>query len=222
MKFKYPTSIMIAAVVMVTVTIVLAGGCRTRKESSETNILIGEYITGYTSGQVARSAQLVIKFARPAVEPGKAGSQADEKVFAIKPSVEGVLSWADESTLTFTPVEKLSWGTEYTITVDIQMIFGKDARVREHVFTVFTPDKNFAVDVSGLQMTDGDNTTYRLAGEITTSDEFEAKEVEQIIVAVQDGNELDIDWDHRPDERKHIFTVRGIERTEEEGELLIK
>ncbi|MGM0668015.1 MAG: MG2 domain-containing protein, partial [Bacteroidota bacterium] len=217
MNLKLSIPAMIAVMI-----ILMTGGCKSKKEKADSTALVSEYITGYTSGQVSRSAEMVIKFASPVMDDGQQGEATDRKILEINPSLEGQLAWTDPSTLVFTPAAKLDWATEYEITIDLERIYGKDVKLSEHSFTVFTPEKSFAVDISGLKMADGDNTAYLLSGEINTSDEFDINEAENLLTATQKGNDLDIEWDHRPAERRHIFTVRGIKRAEEEGEVPVK
>ena len=215
LKLSYPAMI----IVMI---IIISGGCKPEKEQAKSPALVSEYITGYTSGQVSRSAELIIKFALPVAEAGQQETAADRNILETKPSLEGQLTWTDPSTLVFTPATRLDWNTEYEILIDLERIYGKDVKLREHKFTVFTPEKSFTIDISGLKMADGDNTSYLLSGEMNTSDQFDVKEAESILDAKQEGSDLSIEWDHRPAEREHIFTVKGIKRTEEEGEVLVE
>ena len=197
--------------------------CKSKKtDTGETDILASEYITGYTSGQISRSAQLLVKFTSPVMPGEQIGVAADKRIMDISPSVEGHLIWSDASTLVFTPEDKFEWGKKYNVKLNLDRIFDKKVKVKEYEFSVFTADKNFIVEISGLEMPDDDNTRYLLSGEITTSDEFETDEVETLMAATQKGADLVIDWDHQPEIRKHIFTVSGIRRAEEESEVKVK
>ncbi|MBN1386900.1 MAG: hypothetical protein JW965_00545 [Bacteroidales bacterium] len=218
MKLRSFFLIMLTALVMTWLN-----GCKQeRKQTTETAVLVSEYITGHTSGQISRSAQLLVKFTNPVVPDEQVGVAADKKFMDINPAVEGHLIWSDASTLVFTPENKFEWGKEYDVRINLERIFKERARVKEYSFSVFTPEKNFIVDISGLAMPDDDNTIYFLSGELTTSDEFDIQEVESLLTAIQNDDGLLIDWDHQPAIRKHNFTVRGIIRTEEESEVMIK
>jgi len=211
-------------IVLTAMIIICINGCKTeKKQITETDILVSEYITGYTSGQISRSAQLVVKFASPVVPEEQVGEDiADQKVMEISPSVEGKVVWADASTLVFTSENKFDWGKQYDIKVNLDRIYEEKVKIKEYSFAVFTPEKNFVVEISGLEMPDDDNTRYLLSGELITSDEFDESEVENILTASQQGIDLVVEWDHQPAIRKHIFTVKGIKRTEEEGEVVLK
>lgn len=202
--------------------ILMLGSCKpSADESARSDVLIGEYIDGFTSGPVSRSAQVVIKFASEAVSPEKAGTTADPSIMKINPAIDGDASWADASTLVFTPSGKLDWDTEYTVSLRLDKVPGIDAQIKEHSFSLHTPAKDFTVEIAGLEMKDEDNTIYNLSGEISTSDEFESEEAEKIISAVQDGKQLDIEWEHNTAERSHSFVVGNIQRRDEQGSVTV-
>ncbi len=222
-KFKQMKYTSFSPVSLFMVFIVLISGCQSGPdESYQSDVLIGEYIDGYTSGSVSRSSQVVIKFATAAVSGEKAGSAADESLLKIRPSIDGDISWADASTLVFTPAAKLDWDTEYNITLQLDKVFGDDVKIDEHKFSIRTAVKDFKVDVAGLEMRDDDNTLYNLSGEISTSDEFETREVEEILSCEQDGNKLETRWEHKPAGRSHKFLVKDIQRRDEQGSVLIR
>ena len=202
--------------------IMLISSCRRENNTIENDPLAGEYISGYTSGQISRSSQIIIKFTSAPVTEEEAGSLADPGIFSISPAAEGQLLWSDASSLVFTPSEKLEWGKVYKVKLRLDRIFKERVKARDFSFSVFTPDKDFTVDVSGLVMSDNDNTRYMLPGELNTSGEFDISEAEGIISAGQSGNDLEISWQHDPLQHKHKFTVSGIERGEEEREMVLR
>ncbi len=197
------------------------GGCKTgKKEALHDYALVSEYITGHTSGQVSRSARVVIKFASAVADEEDIEKPADKDIMDISPAVDGSLSWTGPSTLVFEPSHRLDWGKEYEISLDLDKIVpGK--KLKEYSFSIFTPEKSFAVSTGGLKMSNDDNTVYSLPGKINTSDEFEEEEAESILRATQEGKELTIDWDHNPSERNHTFEITGIERKQEESEVKV-
>lgn len=213
----------ISIIVLTALLMLCSGGCKTqKKESLHKDTLVGEYITGYTSGQVSRSAQIIIKFAGPVAGNEQDEAVPDSRAIDISPPVEGQAAWTDASTLTFIPSTKLDWGTEYRVKINLERIFREDVKIKDYSFTVFTPVKDFSVDIRGLKMQEDDNTLYNLSGEVSTSDEFDAGEVEELISARQSGKDLNILWEHQAANRKHIFTLEGIERKESEDKVLIK
>lgn len=200
--------------------IVLFASCNNNdNKSTEPDIRAQEYIVGYSSGTVKRNQAIIIKFTKPVIENEKVGTEADAKIFTLSPNTSGSLEWDDVNTLVFTPDELYKWGSEYKATIDLHALFGKDVSVNEFEFEFATLAKNFNVDINGLSLSNNTDNEYYIEGYISTSGEFDADEAESIISAVQEGKQLEIEWEHQSDGSGHGFTINGIIRAELSSEV---
>ncbi len=193
----------------------LFSSCKdTSDKSSEPDIRANEYIVGYTSGTIARNAEIIIKFTKPAIDEASVGTLADASILTISPQVGGTSEWHDVNTLIFTPEKSYAWGSEYNVNLNLLEIFGKDVTIKNFEFKILTPSKNFSVELNGLSLSDETENEYYIEGFIATSGEFAYEDAESIIKAQQEGRQLQVDWEHEEDGAGHTFLVRGVKREE--------
>lgn len=195
---------------------------KSEKGAIESDPLLNEYVSGYTSGPISRSSQIIIKFAKPAVDKDKVGSKIETGIIDINPSIDGEAIWDDVSTLVFNPNKKYDWATKYKVNLNLKKIFGKDVKLNDFELEVFTAEKNFRVEIYGLTISDDDEKIYSITGLINTTDEFEIDEIEKLLSASQEKNNLEIVYGHNPVDRKHGFTINNVVRSEEKSEVLIE
>jgi uncharacterized protein YfaS (alpha-2-macroglobulin family) len=172
------------------------------------------YIEEYSSGMVPVSAAFRIKLTSAVgstVEEKKAAIDLS-KLFTVTPSVKGECTYSD-GIFTFKPSENLDEGTEYKITFRLTEIIDVPAQYEEIKFNVFTLKRNFSVTVDGLKTNSAELAgLYSLHGEILTSVPLPETDIEKVIEAEQDGDDLTIQWQHRSGENRHLFSVRDIRR----------
>lgn len=199
---------------------ILVASCnRASRDSLTADIRINEYITGYTSGIITRNQDIIIKFANPVTGEDRVGSVADSRLLSFTPSVKGELQWSDASTLLFSPQDGFEWDTDYRVTLNLKAIIGEKVTVNEFNFKVSTVAKNFSIEVAGLSMADSGDHQYELKGVVNTSGAFDRGEAESVLYARQGKTALSIEWEHDQSMMKHSFTVKGITRVEEIGEV---
>ena len=196
--------------------VMILPSCKNRVSGGdEPDSRINEYVAGYTSGQISRDEDIIIKFARPAVAPEKIGSVAGTKIISVSPAISGSAVWTDNSTLVFTPEEEMEWDRVYEFEVMLEPLFGKDVAVKSFRFRVSTIAKNFKVEILGLSAAEEGAGDYYIEGSVFTSGRFDNEESESIITASQEGRQLAIDWEHDGETNYHVFFVRGIARGED-------
>lgn len=196
---------------------------RTHTPSSESGQVIhimnvdpgfSTYIEEYSSGIIPVNSSFRVKLT-PAVAnavENKKGHIDLPKFFSIDPSIKGECTFSDE-VFTFKPSENLKEGTEYKITFNLKNVMDVPQKYQELRFNVFTIKRNFSVSIEGLKTNSSEKADqYSLEGEILTSVPLEAKDVEQIIRAEQDGKKLEVQWDKNVNENRHLFSVKGIQR----------
>lgn len=172
------------------------------------------YVEEYSSGIVPVNSAFRVKLTTAvatAIEQKKSAINLQE-LFRISPSVQGECFY-DDGMFSFKPAENLKEGTEYQITFLLKSIIDVPVKYEQLKFNVFTLRRNFAVTAAGLKTVSSENeTNYTLQGEITTSVPLVPQEVEQVLSAEQDGNDLSIVWNHQPEKNLHQFIVSGIKR----------
>ncbi len=172
------------------------------------------YIEEYSSGIIPLNGSFQVKLS-PAVAStfeNKMGSVRFDNLFIVQPSVKGECTYAD-GTLVFKPKDNLEEGTEYIISLQLKDIVDVPAKLEVFKFNVFTLRRNFTVSVDGLKTSSAEKPNqYSLQGELLTSGLINPGELEKVIEAKQEGNTLPIEWEHRNEENRHLFSVKSIER----------
>ncbi len=178
------------------------------------------YIEEYSSGIILVTASFRVRLT-PAVASSienKMGTVDLSKLFSIDPSVDGECSYTD-GVFTFKPGENLAEGTEYKIAFNLKNIFDVPAKYEVIRFNAFTMKRNFSVSIEGLKANSSAPDQYSLQGEVLTSVPLANKDVEQIVEAEQGGKDLNIQWEHRDNDNRHLFSVTGILRKNQASEV---
>ncbi len=189
-----------------------------KDDFSSARSLYVDYISSYTSGIMSRSDDIKVKFARE-IEGVEAGQQA-EGLFSFSPSISGSAIWEDKKTLIFSPSNPLPPGTKYEATLALSKIIPDVPADRKNFKFVFESlIQNFDLSLTGLELYNAtDLTKMKLTGAILTADYAENSNVEKILKAAQDGNNLTITWNHSG-ENQHEFVVENVARKEAEGKV---
>ncbi|MCU0363945.1 MAG: hypothetical protein MUE32_11365, partial [Bacteroidales bacterium] len=169
-----------------------------------------EYISGYTSGVIPSRAAIEIRFTPEFA--AKCNKKA-MPLFDFKPELRGKTEWKDEVTLVFTPARPLESGKSYTGTLNLARMADVQERLSLFPIRIQAVKKDFRVTAGPPEATG--TGSYKLSGEISTSDIIDASETERFLKVKSGRKELTPEWDHSS-ELVHRFTVSGIERKDKE------
>lgn len=173
----------------------------------------GPYIEEYSSGIVPANSSFKVKLTTAvATSAGRKIKGSDlSKMFSIDPSVKGECIY-NEGVFTFKPKEYLKDETEYKVTFYLKNIFDVPKQYEEFKFNTLTPKKDFSVFLEGLRTNSAAlENLYSLDGSILSSIPLKSEDIEKIISAEQEGNRLEIHWDHN-NENRHLFSIKNIRR----------
>jgi uncharacterized protein YfaS (alpha-2-macroglobulin family) len=181
------------------------------------------YIYGYTSGTISRTDPVRIRFASAVATAEQIGQAAQSSLLRFEPSIKGEAVWEDPQTLRFEPASHLQSGTVYVGTVDLSSLFDKLPDGAETFeFDFRTRDQFLQVDVEGLHAPNPSQLSQQeVKGVLLTADYAETEEVEAVLTAQQNGNNLPVRWSHSADGTLHDFYVEKVSRTEKAGQLAL-
>ncbi|MDE2793814.1 MAG: MG2 domain-containing protein [Gemmatimonadota bacterium] len=171
----------------------------------------GSLVSARTHGTVSKRDRITIRFTRDVVDEHLVGQPA-QGVFYLDPQVEGEATFVSARELVFTPAEDLPSGQEFRVVLRREGLAGLPGDLDAYWFDFEVIRQDFELTVDGLdaQSRDADNLT--VTGAVVTADVAEAMAVEEILRAHQDGDELEIRWQHGPDSLEHRFTIEGVTR----------
>ncbi|WP_430816946.1 alpha-2-macroglobulin family protein [Carboxylicivirga sp. RSCT41] len=207
-------------IVSLVLTIVFFNACKNKKQQSTQEVAFNSKVTAFTSGIISNETSIKVQFSEKiaGVIPGQ---DADKDLLSISPSVTGQLEWYDSHTLEFIPDERMPSGTQYKVEVDLVELFSGEKEPFNFGFS--TIEQNYRVQSLGLEPDASDDlkeNTYR--GRISMADHIDNSKVESLVKASQDGNALEIEWEHQSSEKQHAFAIKGIRRSEKSSTLLIE
>lgn len=175
-------------------------------------------VQAYSEGLISRGSAIRIRFASDIVEePADVGRVVDPSPFQIEPEVEGATVIASSDEIQFRPDAELVPDVRYRVTFDPSVLFGTDGA--PFSFSVSVRPATFEVHWIGLEASTPDRQAYR--GVVHTSESADSQDVEAMVTATQDGELRTVDWDHRPDGRRHRFIVTDLLRGSQETQLAI-
>jgi len=168
-----------------------------------------QYIAAYTSGVIPKRSVIKIKLQQTL-------DTVPEKLISFSPKIEGsyVLE-SDNKTLTFTPKKALEPGQVYTATFELEKIIDNiDDDLEEFVFQFQTITQNFTNQTETYRPYTSQNLAKnKITGTVITADQATTKELNNFIVAKQNGMKLSVAWESKENGTFHKYTVKDVSRT---------
>ncbi|TKG90809.1 hypothetical protein EYV94_23380 [Puteibacter caeruleilacunae] len=182
----------------------------------------GEYVTAFTTGVISAKAPLQIKLAEETEKEIMAGQEIEEQLFKLTPQVDGKAYWKDARTIEFHPSEKLVSGRQYKADFMLGKLLEVESKYEKLSFSFQVIRQSFSVTGEGLQTYDKqDMGTQNFKGYITTADVIADQEIEKVMKAEYDGQEMPVQWTHAADGKQHHFVVDSLVRKDVEGVLKV-
>ncbi len=185
---------------------------------------LSNYIYAFTSGEISKGDSLQVVFSKSVAKTEDLLTPLSISPLTMEPEVKGTATWLNATTLEFKPDRLLRSGTSFTCKIHLKPYFQDIPEdLEEFVFNVYTPARNFEINIDNLRGAPGKGIKYQeLTGTILTSDLEEDKNIETILTAKQDRAFLPITWKHSDDGKQHLFTVSDITRKQDNSDLTLK
>ncbi|MBN2742968.1 MAG: alpha-2-macroglobulin [Marinilabiliaceae bacterium] len=194
--------------------------CSCRQQKSDNVVAYHEKIVAFTSGTVSNQTAIRVIFEQrvPEAEPGK---EASPSLMSISPSVNGKMYWEDNQTLVLQPEKKLPSGQHFEVSLKMAKIFPDEEGTFDFTFDVMPQNFKFeAVNLRPEVLTDLKLNLF--TGKLIFADHEDATQIEKIVTVTQNGQTLDLTWEHQSIEQQHYFTAHGISRQDAAGSITIE
>ena len=181
---------------------------------------LSQYVYAYTSGIVGKKEAIRVRFVHAAVQNDQVGTPIDPALLRISPSIDGEAIWEDDRTILLKPRQPLRYDTKYEATLHLDKVYPKaPSELSTFEFSFKTIALHFNVITEGIQTPNpSDLKSQQLIGRVETNDAVEPEEIEKVLKATQNGQSLQIAWNHIGQQKEHHFTVnqitRGLHRSE--------
>lgn len=181
------------------------------------------YISSYTAGVISSGSSIKVALAHDIADSTQIGKALSPGLFAFSPSITGSAFWIDARTIEFRPKERLAQGKEYKAVFHLSQLMETPEGLKEFPFVFQTVEQNFDIQVTNLSTYETtDLTRQKLDGLFITADYASAPEVEAALKAFQDGQAMQLNWQHQPDGKSHVFTVENVARKEKASSVELK
>ncbi len=191
--------------------------------AAEVSPQISEYISAFTAGEISRKSTIVIQFAEEIASAGNFGKAAGDIPVEFQPALKGTWAWKDKRTLEFTPAASLTPKKSYSVSADLNKLFGEaPVEIEDFNFNFRVMPTVLKIELETLQaMSNDDLRQQKLAGYIRSSDVVEPEMIKELLQVKYRQNTYVIKWDHSEDGKTHSFTVENIERKKTPYDLTV-
>lgn len=197
--------------------------CKTsKKDAPVIDAGFTSYISGFTSGVISVNSGIQIRLMEEV--PGVTKDEAiEEDLFSFSPKIAGNARWIDNRTIEFRPEPRLKPGTLYKAKFYLSKIKDVSSRFKTFEFQFQTMQQAMFVNFEGLKgMNEEDFRWQQFTGNLKTADYAEPGQVEKVLQARQNNNELKIKWQHSENGMDHLFVIDSILRTEKKQKVEIQ
>lgn len=185
--------------------------CNRKAKLINVDPAFSQYIEGYTSGIISKTASVKIKLVTDATTTHAIGEVSDNSLLTVSPSVKGKIVWLDARTIEFTPEKAFAPDQLYEVSFDL----GKTTKVpdayKNFKFNFQTIKPSFQVTDDGLRSTGAKDKMF-LPGTLETADIEDNASIEKLLRASQNNKNLKITWQHNGNDKTHQFKVEEILR----------
>lgn len=197
--------------VAIVFALVFIGSCKQKEKLIPVDNAFSQYIDGYTSGTISKTASIKIQLATDASTTHPLGEAVDKKLFSFSPSINGKAVWLDARTIEFQPAENLKPDQLYKVSFSLGKVTKVPEKYADFIFNIQTIKPSFQVKDFGLRSTGAKDKMF-LPGIIETADIENDTDVEKWLTASENGKNLKITWQHNGNVKTHNFTVENVER----------
>ena len=207
--------------VLFTVSIFLTSCNKTKKKKIEIDKGFTSYISGFTSGIVSNSDDIVIELSEDRKEAAKGVDLND--LFKFTPKIEGTTSWSSDNEIIFHPTEKLPNSTKYETEFSLAKVMDVPDKYNVFKYSFQTKTQSIDVYMKGMQSYKAKDFKWnKVEGDVETADFANDNLVEELLSATQKSKRKNITWTHYPELKKHHFVIDSIKRSDYESEVYLQ
>lgn len=180
-------------------------------------------IAGFTSGSVSSGSTITVLLSNDYQGEIEPMTPVPDQLFSFSPAVKGTGYWIDRRTIEFRPEKRLPNDQRFVVDFFVGRLFDLPRKQRSFTFAFYTIPQHFAVELDGLVPYEvRDPVSYQISGVIHTADFMDGQEAASLLTtASQEGQQLDVVWEHDATGRMHTFRVDSVKRMAEISELLL-
>jgi len=222
MKKLHLTLLIIASVLVISLSVTLALLKPVAGTFVRVNPAFGQYVQAYTSGIISGRAVIKVRLTDDFADTATFHIPLKEKLMAFKPSISGKIYWSDSRTLEFLPDEPLPQGSTYRAEFYLSKILPVPDSLQTMIFDFRVMDQVISVGIDNHKpYHNADRSREFLTGILMTSDLAENHLIETVLEVKQGGKKLPVSWTHNESNKIHHFKVDSLIRENKAGSLKV-
>ncbi|MGI9531263.1 alpha-2-macroglobulin family protein [Lutimonas sp.] len=195
-----------------------------KKQTDVSRIVVdpgfSNYINAFTSGIVSSESPIKIVLIEP-YSKAIAGEVVDNELFEFSPKIEGEAYWLDNQTIEFRPSKALTSGQSYHASFELHKLRAVPNKFKTLDFGFKVLEQHLNVFFDGMKAVNKDFSQQEIFGHVKTSDIVDPMMLQKTLIASQNGNELDIVWEHLEDKKNHNYVIKNVVRSDYSGSVLL-
>ncbi|MEO1052665.1 MAG: MG2 domain-containing protein [Bacteroidota bacterium] len=224
LKLKhYALGIIVLAVIVLGIFQLTGESQASRKTLSAIDPAFSAYISSYTAGVVSSESTFRVRLAQDIQDSSLIGKTVDQRLFKFSPSISGKTTFLDARTIEFEPEARLQSGQQYKVKFYLDKVLDVPDGLSVFEYTMQTVAQNFDLLVENVKAYDNkDLKRQQMVGAVMTADVAENEKVEKLLIADQEGEALEVKWQHSSDGKRHEFVVENITRREQASKVTLQ
>ena len=194
--------------------------CKQKRRIVHINPAFSKYIEAFTSGIISRKNTIRLQLSSDISTIHTVNQPVEEDLFSFSPGISGKAYWIDSRTIEFKPEKEFTPNELYEVSFHLNKVASVPDDFKTFTFNVQTPKPSFLVTQNGLYAT-GEETML-LKGQVTTADVEKSKEIESVLSASLNSENLDIKWQHNENSKTHDFVIENIKKSAIAGVLRLQ
>ena len=180
------------------------------------------YISAFTSGVISKKSTIKIRLTE-AHNEAKINEQISDDLFEFTPNIEGNAYWLDSQTIEFKPNEKLPSGKLFEAEFFLSKLLSVPKKLKTLEFQFQILKQAIDVDFLGMESIDKQDLKWQIInGSVLTYDYAESDNIENSFMALQNGKELSVRWEHNVEGKKHQFVIDSVKRAENRNQVILQ
>lgn len=209
-------SYVIIPVLLLVLTLISCSNDSGEPEIIHVNPEYAKYVLSYTSGVISNKSDIVIEL-KEELSNDEIDKINMEELFEFNPHIDGDVSWIDNRTIRFSPVEDLKSLQMYTATFHLSKVIVVPIDMLDLRFQFQSKYMDLSVYIEGISPYSDDLEWQKISGVLTTTDHVSLEMIESLVEAKQKSRRLNISWTHLEGSLTHYFVIDSVSRSEKRG-----
>jgi len=212
---KAKSNFIVGSILMVAILILLSGCSKKKEKVQFITPAYNPEIAAFTSGIIPSESVIRVKLTSDYAKEFNPEQAINLSLFDFKPSIQGSTYITDARTIEFRPENKMPSGQTYKAVFKTSKLLPDKKGVKSFEFQFSIIQLDIALDFSGLRSQSSKDLIWNeIKGSLITTDKVLSADIEKIVLAVQNSQNLPFIWKHDPNGLIHEFTIDSVRRTE--------